>query len=54
MDFHVPECALFKVLILQNTCSDNPGSRIMLAKSALGARKSWEREGCGVNPTPVL
>lgn len=50
MDFHIRKPSLFKVLILQNTASDNPDSRLMPAKSAVGAMKSWEREGSRMNP----
>lgn len=53
LDFHVRKHALFKVLILQNTSSDNPGSRIMLAKSAVRGRKSWQKEGCWITPPPA-
>lgn len=47
LDFHICRCALFKVLILQNMSSDNPGSRLALIKSAGGAIEIWEREGYG-------
>lgn len=50
LDFHVRKHALFKVLILPNTSSDNPRSRVTLAQSAVAAMKSWEREGCGTTP----
>lgn len=54
LDVHICKRALFKVLILQNTSSDNPDSRLMTAKSAVGAMKSWEREGCGMNPPGAI
>lgn len=54
LDFHMRKRAPFKVLILQNTSSDKPGSRIMLAKSAVGTMKSWETEGCGMNPPGTI
>lgn len=45
LDFHMCICALFKVLILQNMSSDNPGSRIAPMRSAVRAVKIWERKG---------
>lgn len=54
LDFHMCKCALFEVLILQNRSSDNLGSRITLAKSAVGAMHSWEMEVCGMNPPGTI
>lgn len=54
IDFHIGKPAFFKVLILQNTASDNPDSRLMPAKSAVGAMKSWEREVSRMNPPGAI
>ncbi|KAK4822809.1 hypothetical protein QYF61_020092 [Mycteria americana] len=45
---------LDEVLRDMNMSSDNPGSRVTLAKSTVGAMKSWEREGCGMNPPGTI